>query len=363
MVSSEPSVIYVPDDYSTIQAAINAAEEGDIIIVRPDIYYESIDIDKTLTLIGEDKSTTIINSLGAYEAVEIRAHDVFFSNFTIMNASNGIKLYRGNRVTISECVVYNYTYDGIGCSGSSMVSIINCTVNGGVDGFCLEGLCGAKILNCKSWNNSDDGFELYESDGVLMVNCSSYNNTYGYFVSDSSTASMCGSESIENDAYGAYITNSEKFYASRCQFHNNSDGFYLWQANGVIVNTNITLNRDDGIDTDESYFVLRYCFLDENADHEIELTGGIFDARWCWWGNSSGPAVVSGPSVQVDPWQTELNQPEPLLSDLRCRVLRNQVNRTVYVPTGNIYDDSTFYAFYAVKEAPQQASAPQALTG
>jgi hypothetical protein len=30
----------------------------------------------------------------------------------------------------------------------------------------------------------------------------------------------------------------------------------------------------------------------------------------------------------------------------------------VYVPTGNIYDDSTFYAFYAVKEVSQQVSAP-----
>ena len=43
-------IINVPGDQPTIQAAINAADDGDQIIVAPNIYSETITIDKGLTL-------------------------------------------------------------------------------------------------------------------------------------------------------------------------------------------------------------------------------------------------------------------------------------------------------------------------
>jgi hypothetical protein len=322
MVGSEPSVIYVPDNYSNIQAAIIAAEEGDTIIVRPDTYHEDITISKSLTLIGEDKSTTIINSLGAYEAVSITAHDVVFSNFTVMNASNCIRLHGTNRVTLSEIIISNYTYNGFECTGSNSLTIINCTAlggNDGNDGFRLAYLCGARLLNCKSSNHTNDGFDIWNSDCVILVNCSSHYNYRGFYLSDANTVSVCGSEAIGNDD-GFYIVYAERFYASKCRVHNNTDGFDLGWSNGVVVNTNITLNTDDGIDTYESYFVFRYCSMLDNLDHEIELFLGSLDCRWCWWGSPTGPAVVIGGNVQIDPWQTEFNQFEGLICDLRCEL-------------------------------------------
>jgi len=40
------ATIYVPDDYPTIQAAVDAANPGDTIIVSPGIYTEQIIIKK-----------------------------------------------------------------------------------------------------------------------------------------------------------------------------------------------------------------------------------------------------------------------------------------------------------------------------
>jgi len=37
--------IYVPDDYPTIQLAVNAANSGDVIIIRPNTYYENVNLD------------------------------------------------------------------------------------------------------------------------------------------------------------------------------------------------------------------------------------------------------------------------------------------------------------------------------
>lgn len=55
------TTIFVPDNFTTIQKAIDSAAPGDTIHVRNRTYYENIYINKTITLLGEDPKTTIIN--------------------------------------------------------------------------------------------------------------------------------------------------------------------------------------------------------------------------------------------------------------------------------------------------------------
>ncbi|HID43216.1 MAG TPA: hypothetical protein EYP30_05460 [Archaeoglobaceae archaeon] len=59
MVSSALT-IYVPDDYPTIQGAVDAANPGDTIIVRDGIYYENVMVDKSLNIRSENCSTNCI---------------------------------------------------------------------------------------------------------------------------------------------------------------------------------------------------------------------------------------------------------------------------------------------------------------
>lgn len=61
LMSADPTTIRVPDDYPTIQEAINAASPGDTIQVAAGTYYERVTVNKTVTLIGEDPLTTIID--------------------------------------------------------------------------------------------------------------------------------------------------------------------------------------------------------------------------------------------------------------------------------------------------------------
>jgi pectin methylesterase-like acyl-CoA thioesterase len=42
--------IYVPDDYGTIQAAVDNATAGDTIIVRDSTYTENVHVNKSLTI-------------------------------------------------------------------------------------------------------------------------------------------------------------------------------------------------------------------------------------------------------------------------------------------------------------------------
>ena len=77
------ATIIVPDDYPTIQEAINSANEGDTIYVKARTYYENIVINKTVSLIGENNTNTIINGTVSEFAVYISADNVTFKQFTV----------------------------------------------------------------------------------------------------------------------------------------------------------------------------------------------------------------------------------------------------------------------------------------
>ncbi|NOJ29903.1 MAG: hypothetical protein DA328_07035 [Nitrososphaeraceae archaeon] len=64
--TTQPKDIYpdiiVPTDFATIQSAIDAANEGDIIKVLPGTYTEQITINKSLTILGSGAKSTIIEA-------------------------------------------------------------------------------------------------------------------------------------------------------------------------------------------------------------------------------------------------------------------------------------------------------------
>ena len=86
-VAASPTIRKVPTpEYPTIQAAIDAANSGDIIQVASGTYYEHVVVNKSLTLIGESRSTTIIDGNGTGIVVRINAPDVEIKGFTVQNA-------------------------------------------------------------------------------------------------------------------------------------------------------------------------------------------------------------------------------------------------------------------------------------
>ena len=116
--------VHVPDDYSTIQAAIDAASDGDVIIVHQGIYYENIHFGgKPITVKGMDPNdqdvvaATIIDgnqvdSVVTFEDVENKEeNDSVLRGITIQNGSaelgGGIYCGRFRSPTITNCTISN----------------------------------------------------------------------------------------------------------------------------------------------------------------------------------------------------------------------------------------------------------------
>ncbi len=73
-VNVSAATITVPDDYPTIQQAVNAAAPNDTVFVRSGMYYEHVTIDKSLTLQGENRDTTIIDGSGSGNVIYTTAN-------------------------------------------------------------------------------------------------------------------------------------------------------------------------------------------------------------------------------------------------------------------------------------------------
>lgn len=118
--------IIVPDDYPTIQEAINHASPGYCICVRNGTYNENIRIEiEDLTLCGEDKTNTIIYGEDGTELVMvIRADGVTIRGFTIRSSimQNRYIYVNANSTNIIDNIINVIRAIILGYSSNNVIS-------------------------------------------------------------------------------------------------------------------------------------------------------------------------------------------------------------------------------------------------
>ena len=95
------------NNYTKIQDAIDNASEWDTVFVYSGEYFESIVIDKSMQVIGEDRHTTIIDGRGHDIVVEILKQDVLFEEFTVQYPTLDLRI--GILISGNFARVYNNT--------------------------------------------------------------------------------------------------------------------------------------------------------------------------------------------------------------------------------------------------------------
>src|SRR5688500_10186231 len=100
---AQTTIHFVPEQYETIQDAIDAANDGDTIIIAEGVYAETLTIDKTITLTAASfdtanpvNNTTFITGEGANVSSAAIAVEsgisgfVTIRGFVISEADNGV---------------------------------------------------------------------------------------------------------------------------------------------------------------------------------------------------------------------------------------------------------------------------------
>ena len=129
---ADGNILYVGGNglgnYTTIQGAINATSDGDTVFVYDDSspYHEHVNINKMITLIGEDKNTTVIDGSHIGTVVKLSTDGIAFCDFTVQN---GDIYYAGIYICSSGNLIYNniikYNRFGVYLEANGIVPLSN----------------------------------------------------------------------------------------------------------------------------------------------------------------------------------------------------------------------------------------------
>jgi len=264
-----------PGNYSSIQNAINDASNGDTIFVYSGTYFENIIIDKTINLIGQNRTNTVIDgsSQGLVINIHWNAQDVAINGFTVQNSGNvqyncGIGVYSDYNTFIENTIIKNnelgiYLY-------TLEATVKNCIIEDNHIGiYSIKGysvkephiITGNYIkrniygifLEFSSYNViKDNDISSNHNSGIFFNTYSMNNNITNNILNSNKLAGIhfLDSDNNENEVYDNTISNNNKYGIL-------FGGDYAYGENSIknkIIGNTINNNGKDGIQVDNSFW-------------------------------------------------------------------------------------------------------------
>jgi len=197
--------IWVPDEYEKIQWAVDNASYGDTIRVRSGTYFENVVVNKSVSLIGEDPSTTVIDGGGIGDVVCVTTGNVAIKDFKIRNSgsyyappNSGIRM-EANYCNITNNNVIDNSV-GIYLNQSSYNKISSNNVTNRYEGITLHDSSNNVISGNNIMANSpNEGiFLIYSSNNEISRNNIMANNASGICLTWSSSNDIYHNDFVDN---------------------------------------------------------------------------------------------------------------------------------------------------------------------
>ncbi|PVX23662.1 MAG: hypothetical protein CW716_11635 [Candidatus Bathyarchaeum sp.] len=239
IVRAEPRTIVVPDDYSTIGWAVGNASEGDTIFVKEGTYREALLIKKSLSLVGENKETTIINGHNAGPALYIQVDNVNVTGFTIINGEE----------PLPPSNLFPY---GTRLAGIHMLSVSNCNITNNVvansgRGIWLYNSHNIRVADNQIRDNQETGIHLESSSNSIIVG-NSVESSWGGIILKDSGNNILRDNSVLNVSAGFKVSGGElSEFLNDVDFSNTIDGnaiHYLVDQKDLTINPSTYPNLD-----------------------------------------------------------------------------------------------------------------------
>jgi parallel beta-helix repeat protein len=201
-------------DFACIQAAIDAADPGDKILVYSGTYYENVDVNIPIILRGVDTGTgrPLVDAGRNGSAITLSADGCTLEGFVVINS--GTYLNYGFQAEPGIKVISNYN-----------ILTAN-TAIGNTNGITLSHSSSNTLEENSVINDREDGIHLeYSNDNTISNNIA-----------------------INNVRNGIYFLNCRNNTIMGNNVSNNADGIILsYSRNNKIENNSLINNRGDGI--------------------------------------------------------------------------------------------------------------------
>lgn len=278
------TILYVggtgPNNYTLIQEAVDHAIDGDTVFVFSESspYFEHVVVNRSIHLIGENRTTTVIDGGGVGDVVLLRADDITISGFTVQHGGDAPKVNAGiesrsNRSVIYGNVVFQNGRYGVGvllnCSSGALVydNIISENGNEGIfigkstnatieqNEITRNGHCAVVIS--KSWRNTIfENTMVYNYAGVSLWPGATGNEITQNLISNQEYSGVgiwpgADNNSIHNNVisnnslYGFLVTKADSNVIMYNTIRGSNEGIRLFMANKSIFQCNnfISNNR------------------------------------------------------------------------------------------------------------------------
>ena len=245
--------IYVNDDFTddpanhrwdTIQEGINDADDGDTVLVYNGTYTETVDLNKRLTLLGEEMPK--IDAHGSEDAIKITADNCTVTGFCCVNAQPspyaGIHVKSNNNVIEENNCRDNY--DGICLSGTSNEIRNNIANYNDHHGINLLGLSSENIIANNTARNNNDGIHLKSSHDSLIENNTVFDNSDNNIGLIFSENNWILRNNIAKGEYGIWLefSDSNKFANNTVQENDVGIAIEIGSKDNLICNNNLLNN-------------------------------------------------------------------------------------------------------------------------
>lgn len=219
------STLYVPNNYPTIQQAIDNANAGDKIIVNAGTYNENVVINKQLTLTGQ--GNPVIDAKNSGSVVLISADGVTLEGFTIKNSG------------------YNFGDAGVRMTSSNNV-VKNCDISNSNSGIYLHYSSRDNSITGNDITGNYVAIYLFaSSNNVIKNNDLNDNECEGIYFSSASKATVEGNN-INNNGYHGIISDQSSTVTvkNNVMDGNGQDGVFLYGSNSFTLTGNTISNND-----------------------------------------------------------------------------------------------------------------------
>ncbi|APH39579.1 NosD domain-containing protein [Methanohalophilus halophilus] len=173
-------------NYTTIQDAVNAANDTDTIFVYPGTYIENVDVNKSVIIIsqsGESDNTKVQAASSADYVFNVTRDNVTIKGFEVTGGEQGIYLDRVQNNTLTDNNV-SYNNNGIILYRSSNNNLTNNNVLNNLYGISLGFSRNNNLTSNIVCNSSSSGIQLVSS-GSNIIYDNYFNNTINIQMSDS----------------------------------------------------------------------------------------------------------------------------------------------------------------------------------
>lgn len=229
---TNPAGKQTQESFVSIQQAINEAEEQSKIHVPPGIYYENLIVNKTVTLVGADNITSIIDGGSINTVMEITASGVTVRGFKLQNSGygwnrNGVYVHHVDNCTISSNYFYNVCHN-IKVGFSSGTRILDNVINGTMIAPTMYGIRIENSTNCvATGNNVSDcvgSIHLQNVTNCIISQNYLHENSQGIRMYSPCTYSAISANTVFNNTYDGMIDdtmNGNSTFFANVLTHNN----------------------------------------------------------------------------------------------------------------------------------------------